>query len=176
MPKAASSPHSPLPAGISRELVMETLHAHTEMIDLNPLVQERHAIKPPPEATAEEYQRHWYSITDRVSYLPGGLMTGKVSYNACFHNLNNGVQIHSYAPMGLIIRGKWTMGGSLPGEPIEPVELGLGAPLLGLYLREDVDMKCNIMMTAFVKKTLKEITCRPRQSTRRQGASRPSVV
>jgi hypothetical protein len=58
--------------------------------------------------------------------------------------------------MGVNIKGKWTLGGSLPGEPVAPVELGVGAPLTGLWLREDVDMKCNIMMTSFVKKTLKK--------------------
>jgi len=147
---------TPLPAGITRETVMETLRAHTEMIDLNPLVEERHPIKPPPNATPEEYHCLWYSLTDRVQYLPGGIMSGKVSYNACFHDLENGLQTHCYAPMGLNIRGKWTLGGSLPGEPVVPVELGVGAPLHGLWLREDVDMKCNIMMTNFVKKTLKK--------------------
>jgi hypothetical protein len=83
-------------------------------------------------------------------------MSGKISYNACFHDLPNGLQTHCYAPMGLNIRGKWTLGGSLPGEPIAPVELGLGTPMQGLWLREDVDMRCNIMMTGFVKKTLKK--------------------
>jgi hypothetical protein len=83
-------------------------------------------------------------------------MSGKVSYDACFHDLENGLQTHVYAPMGLNIKGKWTLGGSLPGEPVAPVELGVGAPLSGLWLREDVDMKCNIMMTSFVKKTLKK--------------------
>lgn len=49
------------------------------------------------------------------------------------------------------------MNGSLPGEPVERVEIGLkGAPLTGLYIREDVHMTCNIIMTPFVKKTLKE--------------------
>jgi hypothetical protein len=147
---------TPLPAGITRETVMETLRSHTEMIDLNPLVEERHPIKPPPNATAEEYHCLWYSLTDRVQYLPGGIMSGKVSYTACFHDLENGLQTHCYAPMGLNIKGKWTLGGSLPGEPVAPVELGVGAPLQGLWLREDVDMKCNIMMTSFVKKTLKK--------------------
>ncbi|KAG0649089.1 hypothetical protein D0Z07_4229 [Hyphodiscus hymeniophilus] len=147
---------TPLPPSISRQTVMDTLHSHTEMIDLNPLVEERHVIKPPPVATAEEYHCVWYSLTDRVSYLPGGLMNGSVTYSACFHDLHNGLQTHCYAPMGLNIKGKWTLGGSLPGEPVAPVELGLGAPISGLYLREDVDMKCNIMMTSFVKKTLKK--------------------
>ena len=134
---------------------METLHNHLEMIDLNPLVEERHPIKPPPEASPEEYQCQWYMLTDRVSYLPGGLASSMVSYNVCFHDLDRGLQTHCYAPLGLNIKGKWTLGGSLPGEPVPPPELGIGAPLTGLYIREDVDMRCNIMMTSFVKKTLK---------------------
>ena len=36
------------------------------------------------------------------------------------------------------------------------MELGIGAPREGLYIREDVKMKCNIMMISFVKKTFKE--------------------
>lgn len=135
---------------------METLYNHVEMIDLNPLVEERHPIKPPAKATGEEYHCIWYSLTDKVSYLPGGLVTGKVSYDACFHDLANGLQTHVYAPMGLDIKGKWTLGGSLPGEPSQPVEIGMGVPLTGLYLREDVDMRCNVFMTSFVKKTLKK--------------------
>ena len=34
--------------------------------------------------------------------------------------------------------------------------MGLGVPKDGLWLREDVDMKCNVMATGFVKKTLKK--------------------
>src|ERR1700733_10641587 len=146
---------TPLPTGIGRETVMETLHNHEEMIDLNPLIEERHPIKPPSDSTPEEFHCLWYSLTDRVSYMPGGLISGKVSYNSCFHDLAAGVQTQCYAPMGLTIKAKWTLGGSLPGEPVAPVELGIGAPISGLYIREDVDMKCNIMMTGFVKKTLK---------------------
>lgn len=44
----------------------------------------------------------------------------------------------------------------MPGEPREPVELGLGAPQSGLYLREDVDIRCNFLMAGFVKKTLQK--------------------
>lgn len=95
-------------------------------------------------------------MTDKVQYLPGGIVTGSVSYNGCFHDLPNGLQTHVYAPLGLEIKEKWILGGTLPGEPVQPVELGLGAPLQGLWLREDVDMKCNIVMTGFVKKTLKK--------------------
>lgn len=58
--------------------------------------------------------------------------------------------------MGLNIKGRWTLGGTLPGEPRQPVELGLGAPKTGLWLREDVDMKVNFMMTKFVKANTKK--------------------
>jgi hypothetical protein len=149
-----------LPAGVTRQIVMETLHNHAEMIDLNPLVEERHPIKPPADATPEEFHCLWYSLTDRISYLPGGHISGKVSYNACLHDLENGLQTHAYAPLGLNIKTKWTLGGSLPGEPAAPVELGIGAPLSGLYLRQDIDMKCNIMVTSFVKKSLKAAPAR----------------
>lgn len=66
---------TPLPVGITRETVMETLRNHVEMIDLNPLVEERHPIKPPANASPEEFHCQWYSLTDRVSYLPGGYVS-----------------------------------------------------------------------------------------------------
>jgi hypothetical protein len=145
-----------LPAGISRETVLDTLHDHFGMIDLNPLVTERHPIKPPPESTPEEFNCKWYSVTDKVNYLPGGLYSGSVTFNGCFHDLPDGLQTHIYAPMGLNMKGRWTLGGTLPGEPIAPVEIGLGVPKTGLWLREDVDMKCNFAMTKFVRGTTKK--------------------
>jgi hypothetical protein len=133
---------------------MATLRDHFEMIDLNPLVIERHKSKPPPNADKEEYHATWYQITDKIQYMPGA--KSSVSYFGCFHDLADGLQTHVYAPAGLEIRGRWTLGGSLPGEPLQPVEIGLGIPRTGLWLREDVDMKCNIVLTSFVRKTLKK--------------------
>jgi len=147
---------TPLPAGITRETVLCTLHNHFEMIDLNPLVTERHPIKPPSIASPEEFHCKWYSVTDKVKYLPGGLYTGSVTFSACFHDLPDGLQTHIYAPMGLDMKGRWTLGGTLPGEPVQPVELGYGVPKQGLWLREDVTMKCNVVMTKFVKGTTKK--------------------
>ncbi|KAK5987934.1 hypothetical protein PT974_12070 [Cladobotryum mycophilum] len=126
------------------------------MIDLNPLVTERHKISPPDHALPEERACTWYSITDKISYLPGGLVTGAVEYTCAFHDLPIGVQTHCYAPMGVDLRDKWSVGGTMPGEPPEPMELGLGAPRTGLYIREDVDLRCSIVMAGFVKKTIKK--------------------
>ncbi|ORY62886.1 uncharacterized protein BCR38DRAFT_301850, partial [Pseudomassariella vexata] len=147
---------TPLPPGITREVVVQFLHNHQEMIDLNPLVIERHPIKPPPHATAEEYHCTWWSLTDKVSYLPGGMATGDITYTCAFHDLPTGLQTHCYAPMGTDIRDRWRVEGTLPGEPIQPIELGIGAPMHGLYIREDVELRCNFIMSSFVKKTLKK--------------------
>lgn len=57
--------------------------------------------------------------------------------------------------MGLDIKQKWTLGGNLPHEPVQPAEIGIGAPISGLYLREDVEIRCNIFVTRFVRKELK---------------------
>ncbi|KIL92734.1 hypothetical protein FAVG1_03914 [Fusarium avenaceum] len=147
---------TPLPSDISRQHVVEFLHDHLAMIDLNPLIIERHQIPPPPHAPEDEKKCIWYSMTDRIDYLPGGLVSGQISYTAAFFDSPDGLQTHSYAPMGLDLRGRWSVGGTMPGERPQPVELGLGAPTTGLYLREDVDMRCNMLMVGFVKKTIKK--------------------
>ncbi|TWU72743.1 hypothetical protein ED733_001738 [Metarhizium rileyi] len=147
---------TPLPMGLTRDAAVAFLHDHVQMIDLNPLIRERHRIPPPPHAPDEELSCVWYSLTDKVSYLPGGLASSDVTYTAAFHDLSHGIQTHCYAPMAVETRSKWSIGGSMPGEPQEPQELGLGAPSTGLYLREDVDLRCNIFMASFVKKTIKK--------------------
>lgn len=145
---------TPLPPTITRQTAVDFLHDHLQMIDLNPLIIDRHTIPPPPHAPAEEHRCIWYQLTDRISYLPG--VSGKVSYTCAFHDLPEGLQTHCFAAMGLEIRDRWSVCGSLPGEPPQPVELGLNAPMSGLYLREDVDLRCSSIMMAFVKKTLKK--------------------
>jgi hypothetical protein len=124
------------------------------MIDLNPLVIHRAPCKAPRFASSDEYFSTWYTLKDKVQYIPGSnKMAGDVSYHACFHDLPDGLQTHVYAPLGLDIRNKWTIGESKAGEA---VELGLDIPKQGLWLREDVDIRCNILITPFVKKTLKK--------------------
>lgn len=53
---------TPLPKEVTREIAVDTLHSHEEMIDLNPLVIERHPCKAPSFASAEEFHTVWYSI------------------------------------------------------------------------------------------------------------------
>jgi len=145
---------TPLPKTTTRSAAVNWLHNHVQMIRLNPLVIRLQETTPPPNASADEYNCAWYEITDEINYLPGGLYKGEVTYKACFNDLPNGLQTHTFAPAGLDLRGKWTVGGNEPGEPRETLELGMDAPRDGLYVREDVDMRCNIFLTGFVKKNL----------------------
>lgn len=124
------------------------------MIELNPLVLRHSRCDPAEAAPKEEHVCHWYEMTDQINYLPGGMMKGEVTYKAAFHNLPHGLQTHVYAPAGLDLREKWTVCGNAPGEPRVPVEMGSELPREGLYIREDVDMRCNIFLTGFVKKNL----------------------
>ena len=61
---------TPLPAGITRQSVIDLYHAHTDIIELNPLVIDRFKCKAPSYAPAEEYYATWYTIKGVQSLLP----------------------------------------------------------------------------------------------------------
>ncbi|CAK7228115.1 hypothetical protein SCUCBS95973_006771 [Sporothrix curviconia] len=167
---------TPLPPHITRASVVSFLHNYEAMIDINPLVTDRYRIPPPKDADPDEAGCVWYQLTDAVAMpwsasspttrtasavdsAAAKTKSGNVSYTCAFHPLSDGLQTHCRAPLGVDIRDRWTVGGNERGEPRQPVELGLealGAPKAGLYLREDVDLRCNRLMAGFVKKTLKK--------------------
>ncbi|KAH7189631.1 uncharacterized protein B0J16DRAFT_118204 [Fusarium flagelliforme] len=148
---------TPIPGFIPRQLAIDLLHSHSEIITLNPLVLSHKPIPAPRNAAADEYYSTWYEITERIQYLPGlGKMgSGKLTFNGCFHDMPWGMQSHIYIPLGIDMRNKYRIMGNQPGiEPPEQPELGLeqlGAPKEGLYLRTDVDLKANITLMGFVK-------------------------
>ncbi|KAF2773793.1 hypothetical protein EJ03DRAFT_340679 [Teratosphaeria nubilosa] len=146
-----------LPSSITREAALAFLHDHIGMIELNPLVI-RHQTTAAPPGASEEERGHcsWYEITDIIHYLPGGLAKGEVSYKGGFYDMPNGLQTHVFAPAGVDLRGKWTVGGNMPGEPREPAELGVDKPKEGLYLREETQLRCNIFLINFVKRNLRK--------------------
>jgi hypothetical protein len=147
---------TPVPSGISRDAAISQLHDHRAMIELNPLVIRHELTHPPPTATPDEAELGtWYTITDLIHYLPAGLWKGETSYKACFYNLPVGIQTHVLAPAGVDIRSKWSIGGNEPHEPREPDELGIDKPRDGLYIKEEVELRCNFLVGNFVKRTLK---------------------
>ncbi|KIW70891.1 hypothetical protein PV04_03124 [Phialophora macrospora] len=148
---------TPIPSHIPRQLAIDMLHSHGEIIELNPLVIGYKPIKAPQTAPADEFFSTWYEINERIQYVPGigKAGAGKISFKGCFHDMPWGLQTHVYAPMGVDLRNKWQIRGNQPGEPPESRELGSNAPPEGLYLREDIEIKCNPAMVSFVKKEMK---------------------
>ena len=146
-----------IPSHIPRQLAIDMLHSHGEIIRLNPLVIEHHPIQAPQHAEKDECFSVWYKITEKINFVPGiaKLGSGKFSFKGAFHDMPSGLQTHMYIPMGVDLRHKWQIRGNQPGEPPEPRELESPAPVEGLYLREDVEIKCNITFVGIVKKELK---------------------
>ncbi|RDI81909.1 hypothetical protein Vi05172_g8010 [Venturia inaequalis] len=148
---------TPIPSYIPRQLAIDLLHNHAEIINLNPLVLNHVPIKAPRDAPADEFYSTWYEIEERIQYIPGtgNMGSGRIKFRGCFHDMPWGIQTHMYAPMNIDLRNKWRVAGNQPGEPREPTEMGIGAPNDGLYLREDVEIKANFTMISFVKKEMK---------------------
>lgn len=153
---------TPIPGFIPRQLAIDILHSHSEVITLNPLVLEHKPIAAPQNAETDEYYSTWYEITERITFMPGiGKMGASIiKFNGCFHDMPWGLQTHIYAPMNVDLRNTYRIAGNQPGfEPPEVPEIGLkalGVPSDGLYLREDIEIKCNMTVIGFVKSQLKK--------------------
>ncbi|KAK3323866.1 hypothetical protein B0T19DRAFT_215569 [Cercophora scortea] len=153
---------TPIPGFIPRQLAIDILHSHSEVITLNPLVLDHRPIAAPQNAETDEYYSTWYEITERITFMPGiGKMGASIiKFNGCFHDMPWGLQTHIYAPMNVDLRNKYRIAGNQPGiEPPEIPEIGAkasGIPADGLYLREDIEIKCNLTVLSFVKAQLKK--------------------
>ncbi|KAI6827885.1 hypothetical protein KC340_g9420 [Hortaea werneckii] len=148
---------TPLPSNIPRQLALDMLHSHSEVIQLNPLVTGVKAINAPRDAARDEFFSQWYEISEIITWGPG--LKKRINFKGVFHDQPWGLQSHVYAPMGTDLRNKYRIGGNQPGEPREPKELGLDTPDDGLYLREDVEIICSVPLTMnFVKKETKAAT------------------
>lgn len=149
---------TPIPSCVPRQLALDILHSHGEIITLNPLVLSYHPVKAPRDAAADEYYSTWYEIIERVQYLPGlgKLGSGKISFKGSFQNTSWGLQTHTFVPLGIDIRSKWRIGGNQPNESSKPKEFRIdGEPESGLYLREDIQIECNLTLVSFVKSQMK---------------------
>nr|POE72231.1 hypothetical protein CFP56_12107 [Quercus suber] len=142
---------TPLPVNVPRQLALDMLHSHVEVIELNPLVTGVKPVDAPRDAVPDEYFSQWYEISEIITWGFG--LKKKIAFKGVFHDQPWGLQTHVYAPMGVDMRNRYSIGGNQPGEPREARELGLDIPLDGLYLREDVEIICSVpMTTGFVKK------------------------
>ncbi|KAL4746796.1 hypothetical protein BDW72DRAFT_28312 [Aspergillus terricola var. indicus] len=155
--KEAYTTITPIPPSVPRQLAIDILHSHSEIITLSPLVLSHHPVKAPRNAPAEEYYLTWYEITERVQYVPGmgRLGSGKISFKGCFHDEAWGLVTHVYAPLGIDLRHRYrivdstdesVLDSGAKESPPTPGEAGKS-----LYLSVDTDMECNITLMPLVK-------------------------
>ncbi|KAJ6172774.1 hypothetical protein N7470_001841 [Penicillium chermesinum] len=131
---------TPLPPSVSEAAVVRSLHDHEAMITQNPLVIHYERCPVPEDALPDESDASWYELTDRVDYLPGGLLQGRVRYRGCFHDTPQGIRTHIYAPLGVRIRNHWTVRRSQAG----------------LELEEKIELRCPWGSTQFIRRTLEQ--------------------
>ncbi|KAG8623190.1 hypothetical protein KVT40_008166 [Elsinoe batatas] len=150
---------TPLPPTLSRTAAVDLLHNHAEIIRLNPLIVDFKRIPKPERAPDDEAHYTWYEMTDKITYLPG--LTRNVTYTGAFLDMPEGVKTHVYAPAGLEIRERWSVcDGSEAVRKDDSGNAGRSDSQSsahghsGLILCEDIDMTCNILLAAFVKKQL----------------------
>ena len=159
---------TPLPSNVPRQLALDLLHSHEEMIKMNPLVTGVRTIETPRNAGNDEYFSNWYDITEIITWGFG--LKKKISFNGCFHDQPWGMQSHIFAPMNTDMRQTYRIGGNQPGEPRETRELGVDTPMDGLYLREDVNITCQVPLAAgFVKKEMKDASAAMIERLRRKA-------
>lgn len=147
----------PLPANIPRQLALDLLHSHEELIRLNQLVTDVKPVPAPANAEAEERDAEWYQVTESVPILPR--MKKRIVFKVCFYNQSWGVQSHQIMPGLIEMRDSHRIGGNEPGsgEPPEAREIGITKPKEGLYIREDINVDLHVpFIGPFVKKTTQE--------------------
>jgi len=143
--KEAYSTMTPIPAHVPRQIAIDILHSHSEVITLNPLVLSHTPITAPRDASADEYYLTWYEIVERIQWVPGAgrLGSGKISFRGCFDDTPTGLYTHIYAPMNIDLRNRYSIVESLAQN---------GAA--GLCLREDIEIRCNVALVSYVKAQL----------------------
>ncbi|KAG5926355.1 hypothetical protein E4U42_003389 [Claviceps africana] len=148
---------TPIPSFIPRQLALDILHSHSEVITLNPLVLDHKPIPAPRDAPSDEFYSTWYEMTDKIQVVPGvgSMGASKLTLTGCFQNMPWGVQMHIYAPLKVDFRCRYEVAGNEAGiEPAEQRDMeleSLGVPEDGLYLRVDIEVKCNVAMAGFVR-------------------------
>lgn len=123
MQRTTFTNRTPLPNTLSEEAVLRILHDHAAMIEQNPLVIHYERISTPDDAPEDERDGAWYELTDRISYLPCGLLQGKLNYRGYLHDTPQGLRTHIYAPLGYIstIIGRCIAGRFLQAKLVRPV-------------------------------------------------------
>lgn len=130
-----------LPSTVSRQAALSLLHDHEAMMDLNPLVLWHRPTAAPGGTPAAEADWAWFTVADGLVRRPGGgRALGQLRYLCGFADAPDGLQTHSLAPLGVELRGRWTV---------------VAGPDAALSLREAVELRCCWLLAGAVRRTLK---------------------
>lgn len=108
MGRTAYTKVHPLPSKVPRQLALDLLHSHEEVIRMNPLVTNVKPIDAPRDAASDEYFSQWYEIEEIITWGFG--MKKKISFKGVFHDQPWGLQSHVYVPFGVDLRNKYRIG------------------------------------------------------------------
>lgn len=135
---------TPLPAGIPRHAAVAALHDHAGLIGLSPLVVQQQRVAAPAHSAPDERGDAWFRFTEAVPLLPRPLprCTVRVDALCSFADLSDGVRSHTLPPLGLDLRVRW--------------QVADGEPAGALCLREEVELRCNALLMAFVRGTIEK--------------------
>jgi hypothetical protein len=154
-----------IPNFVPRDLAIEVLHNHLEIITADPLISEYRITSAPkpspsdPTATVSPHKNHepvwyahkdqetvWYEFTERVQYTPGKgkPSTGMIKYASSFTNTPVGLHTQTQAPTGVQIRVKYLVTETNPSSSTTFHNSFIGTENLfivpGLHLRADIEM------------------------------------
>lgn len=133
---------------VPRQVALDLLHSHQELIKLNKLVTDVKKVDAQQDAKTEEYlMSDWYEITEKMARGPGTM-----TFKGCWTDREWGVESYTFKPKLFDMRSSYRIGGNQPGEPREE-----STTVDGLYLKEDINIDCRVpMMDRFVEKEMRE--------------------
>ena len=158
---------NPFTPHLRPQSVIAVLHNHGAMIELNPTVTAHHEIPIPATAAGGERLAVWHEFTETVPFLPGVLgssgswASSTVTPHAAFHDTPSGLETHVYAPLGLEVRGTWSVRKAVgSGERMVVVAAEEEEEVSGeeglYHLCEDVAITGPWFLTGFARKEHKK--------------------
>lgn len=152
---------SSLPHTISAKRILATLHDHSLLMELNPLVKSHHLLNPtsPQEAQDSSTSKCTYRITERLSYLPFHLWDSEITFTATFQDTELGLITKVSAPLGVEMNSEWKLLTSNERRSDSLLQRSVGNGIgeeEEWILQETATVSCSMFMMPFVKTQIKQ--------------------
>ena len=162
---------TPIPPDVDAKAIIDTLHDHSFLITMQPIVT-RYDIKDRDPVTGQIT----YDVWENISILPFGLWKYEIQFTAAFTDKKDGTVSWIEAPMGFTSEANYTV---KPGEQWD----GEGG---GWVLEESIETTCPILFKWFVESTMVDVRqkmhqqifdgVREREKTEREQEARRSAA